>query len=572
MENEAGATQLQSFLHSLADVESADQSASSTLESLQALAVLLLACQLGAPTAFSFYPSATRAADKALRENHRHHACAMSQRHQPILAFAGEPEYPESRMSPHHAMSRRELSGRAILAAGALLGGVSAVDAATPATLGAYVSNPLSAQAAYNFEDLNIASQEKVRKLLKPEQLQEFLDELQLQQDREQEALEAASGDKFRKLAGQLERNLAAQARLQDRLSTLDDRTSRAAKLAALDAQPDWFNYVAGFAASCVSALLVFPLDALKARAIASGAKSGGSDMDDSPEQRILVKGKWVKDDGDPLEIIAKNVLDDPKDIRGGSQTNAVVAENVQRFLSLYKGLLGGVAKDGPSSAIYLGTYQVVRDALMADKQFVAYPILVSLIAGAVGATSGSLTGVPAEALKSRVQSGIDPSLGESFNRVLLDKTGRENIKAAFGPALWRDVPNGALQLTIFEALKLFVVDSPLSFLDIDADTLAAEVVLGTIAGAVSNLVTAPADVVTTRIMQQTVDEIEACEEPLGFGGMFEKIKKEGGWTALYTGWKQNIGAGAPSIGIFLACYCSIRRAAIDSGIFPLAP
>lgn len=182
----------------------------------------------------------------------------------------------------------------------------------------------------------------------------------------------------------------------------------------------------------------------------------------------------------------------------------------------------------------------------------------------------------PAEAIKSRVQSGIDPSTSASVQRVLGTSEGRANAVRAWSASLWRDVPFGAIQLAVFESLKSFIINSPSSFDGLDVDSLAAEAVLGAIGGAIGAFLTVPLDVITIRILtqgtgEQSCDE-RACDVPVGFLAMARQVWSEGGVTALFTGWRARTAYWAPAIGIFLSCYCSIRQLAVAQDLFPPVP
>lgn len=345
----------------------------------------------------------------------------------------------------------------------------------------------------------------------------------------EQERLDAASPQKLliRNAIAELERKKQLEARL----------TKRAATLAALDAQPDWLNYAAAFVASCLSTLVMHPVDTLKTREVTHGA--AGAVAVDSP-------------------LIA-NEMASHEEARDGKKKKK---NSVSDYLELYQGIQGALLKEGPPSALYLGVYEAVKSQLLATPTFASYPLLVYLIAGALGESIGSVVRAPAEAIKSRVQAGVDPSTGESIRRVLFDDQGRANIVRAWSASLWRDVPFGAIQLAIFEGLKSYFLNSPQSFLDIDVDTLGAEVLFGATGGAIGSFLTVPMDVVTTRIMTQAGDD-KACKKALGFVGMTKKVWAEGGWRALLTGWKARTGYWAPAISIFLSCYSSLRHVAI---------
>jgi len=180
----------------------------------------------------------------------------------------------------------------------------------------------------------------------------------------------------------------------------------------------------------------------------------------------------------------------------------------------------------------------------------------------------------PAEAIKSRVQSGLDPSTSVAVQRVLGTSEGRANTLRAWTASLWRDVPFGAIQLAVFEGLKSYIINSPQSFNDLDVDTLLAEALLGAAGGAVGGFLTVPLDVITIRILtqgtgEQACDE-ETCDVPVGFLAMAQQIWAEGGLTALFTGWRARTFYWAPAIGIFLSCDCSVRQQALAQDIFPV--
>ena len=178
----------------------------------------------------------------------------------------------------------------------------------------------------------------------------------------------------------------------------------------------------------------------------------------------------------------------------------------------------------------------------------------------------------PAEAIKSRVQSGVAPSTQVSVQRVLGTREGRENVLRAWSASLWRDVPFGAIQLAVFEGLKSYIINSPQTFNDLDVDTLLSEALLGAAGGAMAAFLTVPLDVITIRILTQGTGE-QACDEdectvPTGILGMARQILDEGGAAALFTGWQQRTFYWAPAIGIFLSCYCFIRQLAVTQEFF----
>ena len=137
--------------------------------------------------------------------------------------------------------------------------------------------------------------------------------------------------------------------------------------------------------------------------------------------------------------------------------------------------------------------------------------------------------------------------------QVVLDPNGRASTLRAWGSSLLRDVPMGAIQIAVFELLKSAIVQSP--GIDLDVSSVQAEAGLGAIGGLLGALATAPADVLTTRII--------SGDEGLGPKEVAERILDEEGVEGFANGIKERALYWTPAIGIFLACYCSLRQLAL---------
>lgn len=235
-------------------------------------------------------------------------------------------------------------------------------------------------------------------------------------------------------------------------------------------------------------------------------------------------------------------------------------------FTDLYKGLAGNIMKEGPPSALYLGVYESAKATLLTRFTNPEYLLLVYLVSGAAGELVGSVIRAPAEGVKSLVQADDTTSTSQAIQMVL--GKGRANIVRAWSASIWRDVPFGAIQLAIFEVVKAYILNNP-DIVDFDSSTLFAEAIIGAFAGACGSFVTNPADVVTTRIITQCANasDDENCQ-PLGVLGMAQQIYQEGGVGAFFTGWQARVGYWAPSISLFLTCYCSVRQAGVRLELF----
>jgi len=229
----------------------------------------------------------------------------------------------------------------------------------------------------------------------------------------------------------------------------------------------------------------------------------------------------------------------------------------------LYVGLLPNLVKEAPSSALYLGIYELVRSALMAPGgPCESSPLLAYLVAGAAGEFVGSVIRAPAEATKCRVQSGLASSPGEAFGQVLAKPS---QLLTAWSSSLWRDVPMGAVQIAVFELLKAYCINDPA--FGANVNTLPAEAAFGALGGLVGAILTTPADVVTTRIITASEQQGEAggeaeAEAEAGPLEVAQAILSESGPAGFFVGVGSRGLYWAPAIGIFLSLYCSLRQMA----------
>ena len=233
-----------------------------------------------------------------------------------------------------------------------------------------------------------------------------------------------------------------------------------------------------------------------------------------------------------------------------------------QGLASLYDGLLPNIVKEGPPLALYLGIYEYLKCVLLAT-DLKATPVVCYLIAGAVGELVGSVLRVPAEAVKSTQQSRADITLPEALSLNFGTKEGRANCVEAWTVAVVRDVPFGAIQIALFEALKIYisgVADPPF-----DGDSALGEAILGAIGGGVGAFISAPADVVVVRLIKQQTQKSGDGdgEKKLGAADMAKLVFEEGGVPAFFRGSTERVLYWAPAIGIFLTAYCQIRHALI---------
>ncbi|KAH8046882.1 hypothetical protein JL722_13373 [Aureococcus anophagefferens] len=189
----------------------------------------------------------------------------------------------------------------------------------------------------------------------------------------------------------------------------------------AMIADPEWVNYASAAAASIISTCIMHPVDTIKTKMQTkeSAKAAAQAAVDDE-----VFEGKAAV-----LLREEPGLLDDV----GG----------------LYKGLLGNVFKEAPSSALYLGT-------------------------------------------------GIADGFGDALASIVAEKSRRDQVLLAWSSSLYRDVPMGAIQIAIFEGLKTFILQSPDIVFDVNTLQAGGARRFG---GAIGACVTTPTDVITTRII-----------------------------------------------------------------------
>ncbi len=163
-----------------------------------------------------------------------------------------------------------------------------------------------------------------------------------------------------------------------------------------LSHQPKWVSYAAGASGSCVSTLIMHPLDTLKTR-IMSGDKDNADEEDDTNSDENIL-----------------NILPE-----------------------LYRGVWANVVKEAPASALYLGVYELVREFLSNTNFGAQYPLWTYLIAGAVGELVGGIIRAPAEAVKVIMQTSEDLTIQEAIKAVSRPE-GIANTVRAWQSSIWR--------------------------------------------------------------------------------------------------------------------------------------
>ena len=103
--------------------------------------------------------------------------------------------------------------------------------------------------------------------------------------------------------------------------------------------------------------------------------------------------------------------------------------------------------------------------------------------------------------------------------------------------------------------------------IDFDSSTLLSEAIIGAFAGGCGAFLTNPTDIITTRIITQSVDEEDIIDEdgniiskpPLGVIEMANKLYKEGGPAAFFVGWQARVGYWKVRLVLFYYVHAGVQ-------------
>ncbi|KIY99414.1 S-adenosylmethionine carrier protein [Monoraphidium neglectum] len=134
----------------------------------------------------------------------------------------------------------------------------------------------------------------------------------------------------------------------------------------------------------------------------------------------------------------------------GGGGFKALIESGGGR--GLYAGVWGNLAGVVPSSALFMSVYEPVKQMVYrrtGDEESFWGPVLAGVAAGA----AASLTRVPTEVVKQRLQTREFAGAITAL-RTILAKEGVRGLYAGYGAFLLRDLPFDAIEFVAYEQFK----------------------------------------------------------------------------------------------------------------------
>ncbi|KAK9718169.1 hypothetical protein K7432_005686 [Basidiobolus ranarum] len=246
---------------------------------------------------------------------------------------------------------------------------------------------------------------------------------------------------------------------------------------------PFWFGGAAACCATCVS----HPLDLVKVR-LQNNKGQGGPGM-------VRVFANTIRNDG---------------------------------ILGIYSGLSASLLRQALYSTTRFGLYEILRRRTNNEHFSISKTILLSMIAGGVGGVVGN----PADVLTIRMATdgNLPPELRRNYKNILdglIRITAEDGVAGLFrgvGPTTARAMLITSGQIASYDAFKMLLLDRIGM-----TDGIKAHLASSLLAGLVATTVTAPVDVIKTRVMNSHTNDS-------AISITVNTIKNEG-LGALFKGW-----------------------------------
>ncbi|KAK9827501.1 hypothetical protein WJX74_006134 [Apatococcus lobatus] len=286
--------------------------------------------------------------------------------------------------------------------------------------------------------------------------------------------------------------------------------------LSSADEQPllllsDTVRHIfAGTAARTLAQAFIHPLDTIKTRlqvaAPAQELASWRNNVREHPldlyigKRRVVHTGNWL--------------INGPRDV--------------------YLGLTGAIVGTLPTSLVYFAAYEWCKQQL--EKRSSSSSALTHLGSASFGAVASVFVRVPADTVKHRVQAYVFPNVLQATQTIYRSR-GLGGFYAGLLPTLLRDVPEIAIQFTLYEKLRQV-------FQKKDSAKLETwqHLVLGGLSGASAALATTPLDLIKTRLQVGSAGSVRQAvaltvqeQGPKGlFAGLGPRMSQAAAMSALF--------------------------------------
>jgi solute carrier family 25 iron transporter 28/37 len=231
---------------------------------------------------------------------------------------------------------------------------------------------------------------------------------------------------------------------------------------------------------------------------------------------------------------------------RGGIFNSIYKISSQEGWLSLWRGTSSVILGAGPAHAVYFGTYEYVKKALVKDNDH--HPVKIAMAGASATITSEALMN-PFDVIKQRMQLNRSGN-SEFFNTV------RQVVKNEGFKALYYSYPTTIAMTIPFTAMNFVVYESATKFLNPEGthDPL-KHCVSGGLAGGIAAALTTPLDCVKTVLQTRTgVNDLRIRQVHTFWDAAKLMYEVEGG-RAFWKGMKPRVVSNVPATAICWTAY-----------------
>lgn len=266
-----------------------------------------------------------------------------------------------------------------------------------------------------------------------------------------------------------------------------------------------------------------------------------------------------------PLDTVKTIRQADPSKFPGALPA-ALSVLRTKGLSGLYSGISPALVGSALSSALYFGTYELVRRHIRrisaSDGRGVFASPLQRMPGNAIAAASGNIASsvlfVPKEVVKQRMQAGLDSGrfVGAAIGLVRAD--GIAGLYRGYKATLLRNIPSTMLRFVLYEEAKLILQGSARNPVVLNSKgngrgkskgavtpvrqiSTVESVAAGAVSGGISSAITTPMDVIKTQYAtgkaarsSSILRVARGIVQERGVGGLYVGIQPRVVWSALF--------------------------------------
>ncbi|OQR98054.1 mitochondrial 2-oxoglutarate/malate carrier protein [Thraustotheca clavata] len=217
-----------------------------------------------------------------------------------------------------------------------------------------------------------------------------------------------------------------------------------------------------------------------------------------------------------------------------GTVKNIVKTEG---FSGFYRGISGGLMREGTYSTVRFGVYQYLKDQAIERNNGEPIPLWENIMLSMLGGAIGGAVGNPADVVNVRMQADgrMPPAHRRNYAHAvdglirISNEEGRDTLMRGVRPNMMRAMLLTSGQIATYDLFKSF-------FLDVVGmhDNIGTHFASSMAAGLVATTACAPMDVIKTRLMNM---HQHSTVEYTGTIDCFTKILKAEGVRGFFKGW-----------------------------------